>query len=179
MYCMVVGQSIPASILPTIARDNMSSRYVFNCSASHARMAGLDSEVIETFLASLENNVGRCIVKAARLKAFLGAIPQTSVDDLRYVIQQTGYTREGWQTVDADPDQDNMEDLQPKRHLWAVRDEETGEQPGQSDELERGIQAYLDGARTIDEFQAAMGLPTQHQARGLLARVKQAIREGA
>lgn len=101
MYCMIVGQSIPASILPTIARDNMSSRYVFNCSADHARMAGLDNKSIDTFLPSLDGNVGRCIVAAARMKTFLGAIPLTDVDDLRYVIETTGYTRDGWDNAET------------------------------------------------------------------------------
>lgn len=44
-------------------------------------------------------------------------------------------------------------------------------------ELARGIRAYQSGAKTIDDFQAAMGLQTQHQARVRLARVKMALRE--
>lgn len=43
---------------------------------------------------------------------------------------------------------------------------------GHDTELERGIKAYRAGAHTIDDFQAAMGLETQHQARQLRARVK-------
>lgn len=96
MYCMVVGQSIPASILPTIARDNMSTRYVFYCSADHARMAGLDRESIETYLPYLQGAVGKCIIAPARMQPFLGAIPFTEEDDLRYVIESTGYVRDGY-----------------------------------------------------------------------------------
>lgn len=96
MYCMVVGQSIPASILPTIARDNMSTRYVFYCSADHARMAGLDQKSIETYLPILQGAVGKCIIAPARMQPFIGAIPFTEEDDLRYVIESTGYVRDGY-----------------------------------------------------------------------------------
>lgn len=160
MYCMVVGQSIPATVLPTIARDNMSSRYVFNCSAAHARMAGLDSKVIEALLPALENEVGRCIVKPARMKAFLGAIPETGVNDLRYVIEKTNYQRKGW---DTEEDPDNMEDLQPKDEV-----------PMQDLELARGIEAYIAGAKTLDAFCVAMGYQNTNQGRFLWARVKAA-----
>lgn len=173
MYCMVVGQSIPASILPTIARDNMSSRYVFNCSPSHARMAGLDGKTIEEYLPLLEKSKGRCIVAPARMKPFVGAIPMTDVDDLRYVIEQTGYQREGW-------DEQGQQSVSDGQRLWIVPDtEEEGVPAGQDDLLERGIGAYQSGARTIDRFQAAMGLATQHQARKLWARVKLKLEEGA
>lgn len=96
MYCMVVGQSIPASILPTIARDNMSTRYVFYCSEAHARMAGLDNRSIEEMLPALQGAVGKCIIAPARMQPFIGAIPFTEEDDLRYVIDATGYVREGY-----------------------------------------------------------------------------------
>lgn len=45
----------------------------------------------------------------------------------------------------------------------------------QAPDLARGIEVYLAGTTTIDDFQAAMALETQHQARQLLARVKAAI----
>ena len=85
-------------------------------------MAGLDSKCIETFLPALDGNVGRCIVAAARLKAFLGAIPRTSVDDLRYVIETTGYTRDGWQTVDADEEMEPLarNPLLPHRDVYGT-----------------------------------------------------------
>lgn len=194
MYCMIVGQSIPATILPTIARDNMSSRYVFNCSSSHARMAGLDGKTIESLLPSLKNNVGRCIVAPARMDAFLGAIPLTSVDDLRYVIEEMDYQREGWdEVVQEAGEEDEMADEEGKEiealhgGLWLVRDEEaereTGEQPELDEELLRGIQVYQEGHKTLDAFQAAMGYRTQHAARNPWSRVKLVIeaieKEGA
>ena len=41
-FCLLTGQSLPANVLPTLTRDNLSSRLVFNSSDMHARMAGLD-----------------------------------------------------------------------------------------------------------------------------------------
>lgn len=98
MYCMVVGQSIPASILPTIARDNMSTRYVFFCSEAHARMAGLDNRSIEEMLPALQGAVGKCIIAPARMQPFIGAIPFTEEADLRAVIESTGYVRDGYES---------------------------------------------------------------------------------
>lgn len=113
MYCMIVGQSIPASILPTIARDNMSTRYVFYCSADHARMAGLDRESIENYLPALQGAVGKCIIAPARMQPFVGAIPLTEESDLRYVIESTGYVRDGYDSFsdgnDGDVDTGELE----------------------------------------------------------------------
>ena len=109
MYCAAVGQSVPHTVIPTIARDNMSSRYVFNCMPRVASMAGLDNTSINTMLPSLDNQVGKCIISPARMKPFLGAIPKTDISDLQYAIESTGYTVNGAASrpkgpiVDANP----------------------------------------------------------------------------
>jgi hypothetical protein len=91
------------------------------------------------------------------------------------------------ETGSAAVEDGEMEALQPNplqqakgRHLWAVPTGNPEPEPAEQDEeFARGVRVYLDGARTLDAFQAKMGYKTQHQARTLWARVKLAIQEGA
>lgn len=87
-YCMLTGTSLPAQVLPTLTRDNLSSRLVFNSSDMHARMAGLDEESRKKLLPLLRKaQPGIAILDVSRRpQPDIAALPFTTVDDLRSII---------------------------------------------------------------------------------------------
>ncbi len=87
-YCMLTGTSLPANVLPTLTRDNLSSRLVFNSSDMHARMAGLDEASRKKLLPLLRKaQPGTAILDVSRRpEPDITALPFTTVDDLRTII---------------------------------------------------------------------------------------------
>lgn len=88
VYVILSGQSLPASVLPTITRDNLASRLVFYSSDAHARMAGLDEESRKKLLPALRKaKAGTAILDVStRDEAEIASIPYTTVSDLLEVI---------------------------------------------------------------------------------------------
>lgn len=90
MYVILSGQAISYKILPTDARDNLSSHFVFESTRNHATMAGLEAEEISNLLSRLKGrdvSLGRCVVSLARdSEAFIGAVPATGQDDLARIV---------------------------------------------------------------------------------------------
>ena len=87
-YVILSGQALPAEVLSTLTRDNMSSRIVFESCNMHARMAGLQKEEIDGLLPALKGaGPGVAVMDVSRWsKPVLAAIPNTTVDDLRAFI---------------------------------------------------------------------------------------------
>jgi len=87
-FCMLTGQSLPANVLPTLTRDNLSSRLVFNSSDMHARMAGLDEDSRKKLLPLLRKaQPGTAILDVSRRpQPDIAALPFTTVDDLRMIL---------------------------------------------------------------------------------------------
>src|SRR5260221_11411883 len=87
-YVFISGQSLPAQFLPTLTRVNLSSSLVLECSADHARMAGLPKDAIDTLLPYLRGaERGTHIADfSSWSKPELADIPYTSVSDLRQII---------------------------------------------------------------------------------------------
>ncbi len=89
MYCIISGQSMPASVLPTLGRDSLSSHYVFASTNSHARMAGLERDAIVDLLPLIKRATGVCVLDAAsRDDPEIVAIPYTTVEDVYRVAQR-------------------------------------------------------------------------------------------
>lgn len=88
--CFVIlsGQSLPAEVLPTLTRDNLSSRIVFNSSNAHARMAGLDEESRKKLLPMLKRaQPGTAILDVSRRsEPDIVSLPYTTIDDLRDAV---------------------------------------------------------------------------------------------
>jgi hypothetical protein len=87
-YVILSGQALPAEVLSTLTRDNMSSRIVFESCNMHAKMAGLQKEEIDSLLPSLKGaGPGVAVMDVSRWsKPVLAAIPNTTVEDLRAFI---------------------------------------------------------------------------------------------
>jgi len=87
-FCMLTGQSLPANVLPTLTRDNLSSRIVFNSSDMHARMAGLDQDSRKLLLPLLRKaQPGTAILDVSRRpQPEVCSLPFTTVDDLRMIV---------------------------------------------------------------------------------------------
>lgn len=92
VYCLLTGQSFPADILPTITRDNCSSRILFNSSPDHARMVGLDAESRKKMLPLLKSAPqGTAILDVTRRpEPDIVAIPYTTVEDARDALGTLG-----------------------------------------------------------------------------------------
>jgi hypothetical protein len=91
-YVFISGQSLPADVLPTLTRDNLSSRLVLECSKDHARMIGLEKDAIDTLLPYLKGaERGTHIADfSSWSKPELADIPYTEIDDLQRIIDQRG-----------------------------------------------------------------------------------------
>jgi hypothetical protein len=90
MYALISGQGVPASILGgTLVRDAMASRYVFCTSPQQARMAGLENETAKSMMAILEEaGPGKAVLATSNRKPEIVAIPDTTTDDIRYIIER-------------------------------------------------------------------------------------------
>lgn len=97
-YVILSGQALPAEVLNTLTRDNMSSRIVFESCPMHAKMAGLQKEQIDGLLPSLKGaGPGIAVMDVSRWSTpVLAAIPNTTVDDLRAFI-------DGGRVIESDP----------------------------------------------------------------------------
>jgi len=91
-FVFISGQSLPANVLPTLTRDNLSSRLVLECSADHARMIGLPKDTIDTLLPLLKGaERGTHIADfSSWSRPELADIPYTTIDDLRAIIDDRG-----------------------------------------------------------------------------------------
>ena len=87
-YVILSGQALPAEVLNTLTRDNLSSRIVFESCNVHAKMAGLQKEQIDNLLPSLKGaGPGVAVMDVSRWSTpVLAAIPNTTVNDLRAFI---------------------------------------------------------------------------------------------
>ena len=106
-YVILSGQALPAEVLSTLTRDNMSSRIVFESSNMHARMAGLQKEEIDRLLPQLRGaGSGIAVMDVSRWsKPEIAAIPYTTVDDLRNYIDhrdEKNDDEDGWD-LDTEP----------------------------------------------------------------------------
>ena len=92
-YVILSGQSLPAEVLPTLTRDNLSSRIVFNSSGAHARMIGLDELSRKKLLPLLKSAPsGTAILDVSRRsEAIIVSLPHTSIDDLREAVGMNEY----------------------------------------------------------------------------------------
>jgi len=93
MFALVSGQGVPASLLGgTMVRDSMSSRYVFATSAQQARLAGLENETAKAMMERLdqagEQSVGRAVLATRSSIPQLVAIPNTTTEDIRRIVQR-------------------------------------------------------------------------------------------
>src|SRR5207248_8379973 len=97
-FCLLTGQSLPANVLPTLTRDNLSSRLVFNSSDMHARMAGLDEESRKKLLPLLKSaQPGTAILDVSRrAEPDIAAVPFTSVEDVRGIVESAGKSEEAF-----------------------------------------------------------------------------------
>src|SRR5207248_3386462 len=98
VYCLLTGQSLPAEVLPTLTRDNLSSRLVFNSSNMHARMAGLDEASRKKLLPLLKSaQPGTAILDVSRrAEPDIAAVPFTSVEDVRGIVESAGKSEEAF-----------------------------------------------------------------------------------
>jgi hypothetical protein len=103
-FCMLTGQSLPANVLPTLTRDNLSSRLVFNSSDMHARMAGLDVDSRKMLLPLLRKaQPGTAILDVSRRpQPDIAALPFTTIDDLRMIVDAGPDLRENSAFPDSD-----------------------------------------------------------------------------
>jgi hypothetical protein len=100
MFTILAAQSFPATVLPTLTRDNLSSRLVFNSKDMHAKMAGLEKEERENLLPLLKKaQPGTAILDVNRSgnEPQIVSLPYTTIDDLREVLEgcEEGATDEG------------------------------------------------------------------------------------
>jgi hypothetical protein len=133
-YVILSGQALPAEVLPTLTRDNLSSRIVFESCNVHAKMAGLQKEEIDSLLPSLKGaGPGVAVMDVSRWsKPVLAAIPNTTVEDLRAFIDGG--------KVDGSFSEDES-DFQPSS--WVSGDSEnigdTGEKLRETGNLESAV----------------------------------------
>ena len=106
MYAIVAGQSFPATVLPTIVRDNFTTKYAFFTEPRQAQMIGLSAEARKVLLPKLRplETKGLCIATIPGLleKETIIDIPDTTIDDMKIMI---AYAK--GKVVDADPHQKN------------------------------------------------------------------------
>lgn len=88
VYVILSGQSLPATVLPTLTRDNLASRLVFYSSDAHARMAGLDEDSRKKLLPVLRKaKAGTAILDVStRDEPDIASIPFTTVNDLVEIV---------------------------------------------------------------------------------------------
>jgi hypothetical protein len=84
MFLILAGQGTPATVLPTLTRDNLSSKFVFFTSNGMAKMGGLEKDHIHELLPLLaEVKNGYCVARImSRPYADIISIPETYVADL-------------------------------------------------------------------------------------------------
>src|SRR5260221_7964666 len=81
MYVMVSGQGMPATVLPTLTRDSLSSHFVFYTTDRHAQLAGLDKDVAKALLPRIRiAGPGVCELDAAPREPELVATPSTTLE---------------------------------------------------------------------------------------------------
>jgi hypothetical protein len=108
-YVILSGQALPAEVLSTLTRNNMSSRIVFESCNMHAKMAGLQKEEIDSLLPSLKGaGPGVAVMDVSRWsKPVLAAIPNTTVEDLRAFIDE-GRVVESYGRSDEEPNEEDF-----------------------------------------------------------------------
>lgn len=147
-YVILSGQALPAEVLSTLTRDNLSSRIVFESCNMHAKMAGLQKEEIDRLLPMLRGaGPGKAVMDVSRWsKPVLAAIPQTTVDDLREYIDGRGNNDfYGAATVE-------LEQWTTSQHetVYHRRNTDELEFPGVSTSTETALQADGDGDKQTD-----------------------------
>lgn len=90
MYALIAGQGVPSSILGgTLVRDAMASRYVFCTTPQQARLAGIENETAKSMMAILEDaGPGKAVLATASRKPEIVAIPDTTTDDIRLLLDR-------------------------------------------------------------------------------------------
>lgn len=174
IFCMLTGQSLPSTVLPTLTRDNLSSRLVFSQSDAQARMAGLDAETRKKILPLLKRaEAGTAILDVSRRSdPELVAIPYTTVDDVRAILERSQHTQnEPKTTVLADAwASRNLVLVQPENPTGATPDERPTDEVEQTDarrfsgvECEQFIIAFR-AAPNIDKALKAIGKGKAYRA---------------
>ena len=109
MFALIAGVGVPASLFGgTFIRDSMASRYVFNTSPQQARLAGLENETAKTMMAVLENaGPGKAVLATSNRSPEIVAIPYTSTNDIRQIVQRKRGNSEETDTVVV-PDPGNI-----------------------------------------------------------------------
>lgn len=98
MRCMLAGQTMPASLFGddgSSARDIIGTKYAFQSRDEQARMFGIDPKAREKLLPLLcgEDYKGYAVLSGgALLQTILVSIPYTTVEDIRYLLDE----RDGW-----------------------------------------------------------------------------------
>jgi hypothetical protein len=140
-YVILSGQALPAEVLSTLTRDNMSSRIVFESCNMHAKMAGLQKEEIDSLLPALKGaGPGVAVMDVSRWsKPMLAAIPNTTVDDLRAFIDGGRISESDHDTgeLSAVPNFENWLDL-------SMNDESTALPENGANELGEKLDADAD-----------------------------------
>lgn len=150
-YVILSGQALPAEVLSTLTRDNLSSRIVFESCNMHAKMAGLQKEEIDRLLPMLRGaGPGKAVMDVSRWsKPVLAAIPQTTVDDLRAYINGRGNDDDFYGAPTEDLDQWASEDAASwdedaspyAQSSPSVRKVTTGELMGEVEPLKKQVPA--------------------------------------
>lgn len=85
MFLIIAGQGTPTTVLPSLTRDNIPSKFVFYTSKSQARMGGLEKEDIDELLPLLAYvKFGYCVARImSQPYAQVVAVPLTEVADLK------------------------------------------------------------------------------------------------
>ncbi len=115
MYALISGQGVPASILGgTLVRDAMASRYVFCTSPQQARMAGLENETAKSMMAILEEaGPGKAVLATSNRKPEIVAIPDTTTDDIRYIVSGNFRNEGDSRNISGDFRNDVKSDMEP------------------------------------------------------------------
>lgn len=146
-FCILAAPSLPADTLPTVTRDNLSSRLVYNTTNAHAQLIGLDKESRDMLLPLLRKAPqGTAILDVSRRPTpEIVALPLTTVDDIKAIL-----------------DQREIEDIAP-----LIVDAEPV-----TFELDRAVFAWTNGANSVRKLAGEMQV-TNDRAYKLIQQLKQ------
>ncbi len=145
-YVILSGQSFPADILPTITRDNMSARQVYNTKDRQALTAGLDKQSRAILLPFIEKcGIGVSILDmSVEKEPLVIATPYTEVDDIVDLVKNNEVYQQWAErlTIDSLPTTEKLSQEETKDFVNTYKPEiasvlsETGSFVSQQDKVE-------------------------------------------
>lgn len=185
VYVIVAGQGFPAYIMPTLSRDNTSSRLIFPTSERFASMAGLEDKYRKTMLPIIEkSDRGTAIIDVSCMKEpLIIDIPFTTVQDLVNIIDgnevyaqlihrfaDTTIVDSNWRSIHDTPAYEqkaitSIQDIQIKR-----------KDSTRQVTLDDAIQAWNGGATGARELERALHIP-YNQALKFYHQIEDMIQE--